>query len=134
MRSKEAFAYSRSTGYFCSVATDHPAPCRRVTPRRAGACHDATGMKLHDKDGLQRCFEAVATWLSVNALGDITHPPIFKAMVFGIRLSIGTVGEQADNLEATARAVAYQDCHEHCKLPARAACPLSASAAWLGEP
>jgi hypothetical protein len=43
MRSKEAFAYSRSTGYFCSVATDHPAPCR-VTLRRAGACHDATGM------------------------------------------------------------------------------------------
>src|SRR5215467_12491173 len=34
-------------------------------------------------------------------------------MVFGIRLSIGTVGEQADNLGATARAVAYQDCHEH---------------------
>jgi len=28
MRSKEAFAYSRSTGYFCSVAADHPAPCR----------------------------------------------------------------------------------------------------------
>jgi hypothetical protein len=26
MRSKEAFAYSRSTGYFCSVAADHPAP------------------------------------------------------------------------------------------------------------
>jgi len=25
MRSKEAFAYSRSTGYFCSVATDHDA-------------------------------------------------------------------------------------------------------------
>ena len=35
MRSKEAFAYSRSTGYFCSVATDHPVPCRRVTPQRA---------------------------------------------------------------------------------------------------
>jgi hypothetical protein len=39
MRSKEAFAYSRGTGYFCSVA----APFRRVTPRRAGAGHDATG-------------------------------------------------------------------------------------------
>ena len=25
MRSKEAFAYSRSTGYFCSVAAHHPA-------------------------------------------------------------------------------------------------------------
>ena len=25
MRSKEAFAYSRSTGYFCSVATPRPA-------------------------------------------------------------------------------------------------------------
>jgi hypothetical protein len=25
MRSKEAFAYLRSTGYFCSVATDHDA-------------------------------------------------------------------------------------------------------------
>jgi len=37
-------------------------------------------------------------------------------MVFGIRLSIGTVGEQADNLEATARAAAYQDCHGHCGL------------------
>jgi alkylhydroperoxidase/carboxymuconolactone decarboxylase family protein YurZ len=33
-------------------------------------------------------------------------------MVFGIRLSIGMVGEQADNLVA-----AYQDCHGHCKLP-----------------
>src|SRR5262249_795299 len=44
MRSKEAFAYSRSTGYFCSLAADHPAPCRRRTPRRAGACHGATGM------------------------------------------------------------------------------------------
>jgi hypothetical protein len=49
MRSKKAFAYSGSTGYFCSVATDHP-PCHRVTPRRAGACHDATGMERHDKD------------------------------------------------------------------------------------
>ena len=38
MRSKEAFAYSKGTGYFCSVA----APFRRVTPRRAGAGHDAT--------------------------------------------------------------------------------------------
>jgi hypothetical protein len=28
-------------------------------------------------------------------------------------LSIGTVGEQADNLEATRRAAAYQDCHRH---------------------
>jgi hypothetical protein len=47
------------------------------------------------------------------------NPPIFEAIVFGIRLSIGTVGEQADNLEATARAAAYQDCHVchvHCKL------------------
>src|SRR5215469_6649023 len=52
MRSKEAFASSRSTGCFCSVATDHPAPCRRVTLRRAGACHDATGMERHDKNGL----------------------------------------------------------------------------------
>jgi hypothetical protein len=32
MRSKDAFAYSRSTGYFCSAAADHPAPRRRVTP------------------------------------------------------------------------------------------------------
>src|SRR5215472_18856388 len=38
-------------------------------------------------------------------------------MVFGIRLSIATIFEQADNLEATARAAAYQDCHAHCKLP-----------------
>jgi len=44
-------------------------------------------------------------------------PPIFEAIVFGIRLSIATIGEQADNLEATARAAAYQDCHGHCKLP-----------------
>src|SRR5262245_13104433 len=55
------------------------------------------------------------------------NPPIFKAMVFGIRLSIGTVGEQADNLEATARA--YQDCHEHCKLPHEQHAALPASAA-----
>ena len=48
MRSKEAFACSRSTGYFCSVAADHPAPRRRVTPRRAGACHDTTGVERHD--------------------------------------------------------------------------------------
>src|SRR5262249_17122059 len=53
MRSKEAFAYSRSTGYFCSVATDHRAPCR-VTLRRAGACHDATEMERHDKDKSQQ--------------------------------------------------------------------------------
>src|SRR5215831_7655357 len=33
MRSKEAFAYSRSTGSFCSVAMDHPGRCRRVTPQ-----------------------------------------------------------------------------------------------------
>src|SRR5262245_31116953 len=39
MRSKEAFAYSRGTGYFCSVATHHPAPFRRVTLRPAGVCH-----------------------------------------------------------------------------------------------
>ena len=38
-------------------------------------------------------------------------------LVFGIRLSIGTVVEQADNLEATAGAATYQDCHGHCKLP-----------------
>jgi hypothetical protein len=25
-------AYLRSTGYFCSVAADHPAPRRRITP------------------------------------------------------------------------------------------------------
>src|SRR5262245_18019829 len=48
MRSKEAFASSRSTGYLCSVAVDHSAPFSRVTPRRAGACHDATGMERHD--------------------------------------------------------------------------------------
>jgi hypothetical protein len=42
---EEAFAYSRSTGYFCSVAAVHSAPFRRVTPRRAGA-----GMERHDKD------------------------------------------------------------------------------------
>src|SRR5262249_49510711 len=52
MRSKEAFASSRGTGYFCSVATDHPAPFRRVTPRRTGVCHDPTGMERHDKDAL----------------------------------------------------------------------------------
>jgi hypothetical protein len=51
MRSKEALAYLRSTGYFCSLASDHSAPFRRVTPRRAGAGHDATGMERHDKDG-----------------------------------------------------------------------------------
>src|SRR6516165_4237911 len=45
-------------------------------------------------------------------------------MVLGIRLSIGTVGEQADNLAA-----AYQDCHGHCQTTARAGCPLWASAA-----
>ena len=28
------------------------APFRGVTPRRAGACHDATGMERHDKHGL----------------------------------------------------------------------------------
>jgi hypothetical protein len=55
-------------------------------------------------------FEAVATGLSANALG---NPPIFKAIILGKRLSIGTVGEQADNLEATRRAAAYQDCHGH---------------------
>src|SRR5262249_31747973 len=38
-------------------------------------------------------------------------------MVFGIRLSIGTVGEQADNLEVTDRAAAYQDCHGHLWAP-----------------
>jgi hypothetical protein len=38
-------------------------------------------------------------------------------MVLGIRLSIGTVGEQADNLEATGRAAAYQDCHGHLWAP-----------------
>jgi hypothetical protein len=48
MRSKEAFACSRSTGYFCSVAADHPAHCHRRTPRRAGACHDATGTERYD--------------------------------------------------------------------------------------
>jgi len=35
---------------FCSLAADHPAPRRRVMPRRAGACHDATGVERHDKD------------------------------------------------------------------------------------
>jgi hypothetical protein len=29
-------------------------------------------------------------------------------------MSVGTVGEQADNLEATRRAAAYQHCHGHC--------------------
>src|SRR5262249_25540008 len=57
------------------------------------------------------------------------NPPIFEAIVFGIRLSIGTVGEQADKLEATARAAAYQDCHGHCKLPPEQHAALSASAA-----
>ena len=38
-----------STGYFCSVATDHSARCRRVTPRTGGVCHDATGMARHDR-------------------------------------------------------------------------------------
>src|SRR5215469_2663040 len=46
-------------------------------------------------------------------------------MVFGIRLSIGTVGEQADNLEATAGA--YQDCHKHRKLPHEQHARFSAS-------
>ena len=45
-------------------------------------------------------------------------------MVFGIRLSIGTIGEQTDNLAA-----AYQDCHGHCKLPHEQHAPLWASAA-----
>src|SRR5262245_45310481 len=40
-----SLAYSRSTGYFCSVAADHPAPFCRVTPRRAGACQAATGVE-----------------------------------------------------------------------------------------
>src|SRR5215472_16981846 len=38
MRSNEAFAYSR-TRYLCSVAADHPAPSRRVTPRPTGSPH-----------------------------------------------------------------------------------------------
>jgi hypothetical protein len=50
-------------------------------------------------------------------------------MVFGIRLSIGTVGEQADNLEATARA--YQDRHEHCKLSHEQHATLPASVAVI---
>jgi hypothetical protein len=72
MRSKEAFAYSRSTGYFCSVATDHPAPCRRVTLRRAGVCHGATGMERHDKDKSQqkkRALDALAA-VAFSAGGD----------------------------------------------------------------
>jgi hypothetical protein len=44
MRSKQAFAFSRSTGYFCSVCSGSLAPCRRERPRWAGACHEATGM------------------------------------------------------------------------------------------
>ena len=39
MRSKQAFAYSRSTGYFCSVCSGSLAPCCRGRTRRAGACH-----------------------------------------------------------------------------------------------
>jgi hypothetical protein len=66
MRSKEAFAYSRSTGYFCSVAADHPAPRRRVTPRRAGACHDAKGVERHDE--LTNAY--LAAWFG--------YPPIHK--------------------------------------------------------
>src|SRR5262249_58579900 len=72
MRSKEAFASSRSTGYFCSVATDHPAPFRRVTPRRAGACHDATGMERHDKDGL------LGWWRSPSFTGQIRQSMAHK--------------------------------------------------------
>jgi hypothetical protein len=34
-------------------------------------------------------------------------------MIFGIRLSVAPVGEQADNLEAVRRAAAYQDGHGH---------------------
>jgi hypothetical protein len=60
MRSKEALAYLRSTGYFCSLASDHSAPFRRVTPRRAGAGHDATGMERHDKDGPSRLVVTAA--------------------------------------------------------------------------
>src|SRR5215471_20994998 len=52
MRSKEAFAYSRSTRCFCSVAADHSMLARRVTPSRAGACHGTAGVQHHDKDGL----------------------------------------------------------------------------------
>jgi hypothetical protein len=48
MRSKEVFAYSRSTGYFCSVAAStvrvggsskRPDP-RGDSNRRVGTCHD----------------------------------------------------------------------------------------------
>src|SRR5262249_23279347 len=52
--------------------------------------------------------------VSISDFGSQSDPPTFEAIVFGIRLSIGTVGEQADNLEATRRAAAYQDCHGHC--------------------
>jgi|GraSoiStandDraft_27_1057306.scaffolds.fasta_scaffold426100_2 hypothetical protein len=73
MRSKEAFAYSRSTGYFCSVAAVHPAPHRRVTPRRAGACHDATGVERHD----QLINAALAAWF-----GSLTRVvPSFNSMI-----------------------------------------------------
>jgi hypothetical protein len=44
MRSKEAFAYSRGTGYFC-FATDHPAPC----PVFCGGLSDPFGRAaMHD--------------------------------------------------------------------------------------
>jgi hypothetical protein len=34
-------------------------------------------------------------------------------MVFGIGFSVAPIGEQPDNLEASRRAAAYQDCHRH---------------------
>jgi hypothetical protein len=46
---EESLRYSRSIGYFCSVAADYPAPRRRVAPQPAGACHDTTGVERHDQ-------------------------------------------------------------------------------------
>jgi hypothetical protein len=93
--------------------------------RRRGPAHFAN----HRQEVSQGwAFEAVATWLSANAAGDnyLGNPPIFKAMVFGIRLSIGTIGEQADNLAAARLSWASQT-------TAREACPhwSSAERRWI---
>jgi hypothetical protein len=50
IRSNEVFAYSRSTGYFCSVvnppnkreSSKRPDPPKACFCRRAGTCHDGT--------------------------------------------------------------------------------------------
>jgi hypothetical protein len=68
MRSKEALAYLRGTGYFCTLASDHSAPFRRVTPRRAGAGHDATGMERHDKDGPGGDGGKKNAWLLIDVI------------------------------------------------------------------